>query len=296
MNSEFFHHVFFYTCPAKINLTLDILSQRPDGYHELASVVHQVGLFDELKVELNERGPIEFSCNQKELEGEDNLCVKALKVWNKATAGNIGAKIHLEKRIPTGAGLGGGSSNAAAMLEILNSATQANMPIEDLMHLGAKLGADVPLFLDSNAVLMEGIGEKISPLKRFEGWVVLAKPELSLSTPAVYRAWDEGGFSSQLATGAVLEKWESGNVGAICALLGNDLELAVAQLTDIPARLTQLLRESGALGAQMSGSGSACFGIYGTESAAQDAQKFMQGKLGQDSALSNTRLFVAPLC
>lgn len=293
--SEKFEELYLRSCPAKINLTLDILSRLPNGYHELASVVHQVGLTDDLKARFNSSGSVSFSCNLPELEGDDNLCVKAVKVWNKATGDNVGATIHLEKRIPTGAGLGGGSSNAAAMLQMLHRATEGAMTMDELMALGATLGADVPLFLDANAVLMEGIGEKITPLKRLSGWVVLLKPEMSLSTPAVYRAWDEGDFESERATEAMLEKWESLDLGAICARLGNDLERAVARLTDIPTRLTQVLCDNGALGAQMSGSGSACFGIFATQSDALGAKQRIKMELAKDVQLLQTEIFVAAL-
>lgn len=290
-----FDLIYQASCPAKINLTLDILSRLPNGYHQLASVVHPVGLTDDLKVEFNRSGGVVFSCSRADLEGDDNLCVKALKTWNKSSGANIGATIHLEKRIPTGAGLGGGSSNAAAMLQLLHKATGSSMSQGELLALGASLGADVPLFLQGDAVLMEGIGEKITPLTRISGWVVILKPELSLSTPAVYRAWDEGHFTSERATAAMLEVWKTGDLRAICTRLGNDLERAVAGITDIPTRLTAVLRTSGAVGAQMSGSGSACFGIYETEEAAHAAGQLMEEELAKDVQLHKTEIFVAPL-
>ncbi|RYG70898.1 4-(cytidine 5'-diphospho)-2-C-methyl-D-erythritol kinase, partial [bacterium] len=99
---------------AKVNLSLDILSRRPDGYHELASLVHTIGIWDCIDLEITNSGTVEFTCSRSDLAGEDNLCVRSVTLWNKATGQTLGANIHLEKSIPTGAGLGGGSGNAAA--------------------------------------------------------------------------------------------------------------------------------------------------------------------------------------
>jgi 4-diphosphocytidyl-2-C-methyl-D-erythritol kinase len=281
---------------AKINLTLDILRQRADGYHELASVVHTVGIWDELEVEFNENGAISFGCNRPELVGDDNLCVRAIQKWNKATGENVGARIHLEKRIPTGAGLGGGSGNAAAMLLALNRAAKIPLSAEDLSAIGAKLGADVPLFLAGGAGLMEGIGDKITPLVPLKGWVLIVKPEESYATPAIYRGWDEAGFQSDNKTPALLEIWRENEVGAIAARIGNDLERAAAKISDLPARIVAVLQNSGASGTQMSGSGSACFGIFSTEADALTALKKSKLELAKLVPLSDVRFFVAPFC
>lgn len=281
---------------AKVNLTLDILSQRADGYHELASVVHTIGIWDEIELELRAGEVISFSCNRAELAGEDNLCVRAVKKWNEAMGEDWGAQIRLEKRISTGAGLGGGSGNAAALLLALNRATKTPLSMGKLETIGARLGADVPLFLRGGAVLMEGIGEKLTPLSPRSGWVLVVKPEESYSTPAIYRAWDGGQFQSRRDTPRLLEAWENGDWGELSARLGNDLERAAAQISDLPAQLTALLRDAGALGAQMSGSGSACFGIFETEIAAQRARERVAAAVAKDVLLAKAQLFVAPFC
>ncbi len=285
---------FHLQSAAKVNLTLDILSRRADGYHELASVVHTVGIWDEIKVEFTHRGAISFTCNRSELAGDDNLCVRAVKSWNEATGEAFGAEIRLEKRIPTGAGLGGGSGNAAAMLLALNQATPNPVSSAKLREIGAKLGADVPLFLQGGAVLMEGIGEKLTEMTPLEGYVLIVKPEESYATPAIYRAWDEGEFQSQNDTPKLLEVWKSGDLSAISAHLGNDLERAAAQISDLPARLVATLQNCAALGAQMSGSGSACFGIFERESEARAAQIQLQAALAKWVLLESARVFVAP--
>lgn len=285
---------FHLQSAAKVNLTLDILSRRADGYHELASVVHTVGIWDEIDLELLPGGPVSFRCNRADLAGDDNLCVRAVRVWNQATGDDFGARIHLEKRIPTGAGLGGGSGNAAAILLALNQAAETPVSEEKLCEIGAKLGADVPLFLRGGAVLMEGIGEKLTPLAPLEGWVLVVKPEESYSTPAIYRAWDDGEFQSQRDTPRLIEVWDGGNVGAIAACAGNDLERAAAQISKLPAQLIALLRDAGALGARMSGSGSACFGVFEAETAAREAKSRLQTVLAKDVLLRDAQVFVAP--
>ena len=283
---------FHLKSAAKVNLTLDILSRRADGYHELASIVHTIGIWDEIDIEIIENGEISFTCNRSELGGDDNLCVKAVKKWHEMTGEKLGAKIHLEKRIPTGAGLGGGSGNAAAILLALNRASQNPLSGEKLNEFGAKLGADVPLFLAGGAVLMEGIGEKISSLENLDGWLLVVKPELSLSTPAIYQTWDQYGWRSRYATAQMLEHWPNLSRSG----LSNDLQRAANILTAIPEQLNLLLLEHDALEAQMSGSGSACFGLFETENDAQIAAGKLQSELAKDVHLRQSQVFVAPFC
>ncbi len=281
---------------AKINLSLDILSRRADGYHELASVVHTVGIWDEIHLELEASGATSFTCNRPELAGDDNLCVRAVKAWNGATGDDFGARIHLEKRIPTGAGLGGGSGNAAAILLALNEASQTPLSSGKLGEIGAKLGADVPLFLRGGAVLMEGIGEKLTPLAPLAGQVLVVKPAQSFATPTIYRSWDEGNFRSQNDTPELLSLWRNSDLSALAARAGNDLERAVAPLSEVPAQLIALLQGCNALGARMSGSGSACFGIFASESTARAAESKLARELAKLVLPLEASLFVAPLC
>ncbi len=281
---------------AKVNLSLDILGQRADGYHELASIVHTVGIWDEIELELNRNGAISFSCNRPELAGDDNLCVRAVGKWNEATGDAFGAKIHLEKRIPTGAGLGGGSGNAAAMLLALNQAAKTPLSEQKLSEVAAKLGADVPLFLRGGATLMEGIGDRLTPLSPLSGWVLVVKPDVSFATRAIYRSWDHGEFESQKDTPLLLEIWKSADLEAIAKLTGNDLERAAAQISVLPAQLVSVLKNCGAIGAQMSGSGSACFGLFESESAARQAKTKLRAELAKLVRLLNAQVFVAPFC
>ena len=281
---------------AKINLSLDLLSRRADGYHELASVVHTVGWYDEIELQLTRDERINVSCADADLCGESNLCARAVRAWNAATGDVWGARIRLEKNIPTGAGLGGGSGNAAAILKALQRASKIQISDGALEKIGAQLGADVPLFVRGGAMWMEGIGERLTPLLPLDGWVLLVKPQVSLATPPMYRAWDESKLRSENATPDLLAAWESGDLGKIAAKMGNDFERVVDKLTLAPMMCNELLVTVAALDAQMSGSGSACFGLFADEDAARVAQTQLESEYLAKGVLTQGAVTrVAPL-
>jgi 4-diphosphocytidyl-2-C-methyl-D-erythritol kinase len=277
---------------AKVNLTLDVLERRADGYHELQSVVHAVGLWDVLHFEFSGAG-FSLRCNDAELENDDNLCLRAARAWQKAA--NIavsGLKITLQKSIPAGAGLGGGSGNAAATLRALNRHFDDCLGDAELLYVAASLGADVPFFLRGGCALMEGIGEKLSPLPAQRGWLVLVQPERGLSTPAVYRRWDEMNKSSLRATPALLAALQTGALEAAGGALGNDLAAAAQSLGVDVAGIAAALRQNGAADASMTGSGSCVFGLFSREEAARAAAERLRAS-GERSLFH--RCFVAPL-
>ncbi len=289
----------FYRSPAKINLSLDVLSRRADGYHELQSITHCIGLFDTISLDLTGATGLSFRCNNAALGGDDNLCLKAARAWLQATktlGGQRryfpGIRLTLDKNIPIGAGLGGGSGNAAATLLALNDHFKTPLENAQLHEIAADLGADVPLFLQGGCALLEGIGEKISSLPALAGWVVLVHPSQHADTPAVYQRFDEvGGFAAPSTPGMV-QFVRTGNLEAVAAHLQNDLQNAAQTLgidTQIPIRL---LKKHGALGAQMTGSGAASFGMFSDEESARGAQE----KLRTDEELpTNYQIFCAPL-
>lgn len=280
---------------AKINLSLDLLARRADGYHELASVVHTVGWYDEIELQLTRDERISVSCAEANLCGESNLCARAVRAWNAATGDVFGARIGLHKNIPTGAGLGGGSGNAAAILKALQRASKIRISDGALEKVGAQLGADVPLFIRGGALLMEGIGEKLTPLAPLDDWVLLVKPEVSLATPPMYRAWDESGLESENATPNLLWAWESGKLKKIAEKMGNDFLRIVDKVTPAPLMCVKMLFSVGALSAQMSGSGSACFGLFADEHAARAAQTQLESELAKHVLTQNAVTRVAPL-
>jgi 4-diphosphocytidyl-2-C-methyl-D-erythritol kinase len=291
--------MLFYRSPAKINLTLDILSRRADGYHELQSVTHCIGLFDTLGLDLTGAPGLSFRCSDAALNSDENLCLKAARLWLQATQTLEGKRryfpgirLTLDKKIPIGAGLGGGSSNAAATLVALNTHFDAPLNSAQLYELAAKLGADVPLFLQGGCALLEGIGEKISALPALSGHAVLVHPSQHADTPGVYRRFDEIGEFSPPSTPDLIQAVRAGNLQKVAANLENDLRKAAQSLgidTAIPIRL---LKKHGALGAQMSGSGAASFGLFESEGAARRAQE----NLRADAELPpKYQIFCAPL-
>ncbi len=234
---------------AKINLSLALTGVREDGYHTLHSVMQTVSLCDALSVELAETTV--FTCSEPSLAGEKNLCIKAAIGFYRETGLDGGARIHLEKHIPTGAGLGGGSADAAAVLRALNVLHGEPLTTERLLALGQTLGADVPFCLHGGKCLCTGIGEVLTPLPAGEPlYLVIAKGADGLSTPDMYRRMD-----------AVRDTWSAPDRTGYF----NDFEpVAESVLPDI-AYLKRRLRELGATDAMMSGSGSAVFGIFETE-------------------------------
>lgn len=234
---------------AKINLSLALTGVRADGYHTLHSVMQTVSLCDTLWIELAEK--TEFTCSVPSLSGDKNLCVKAANAFYRETKLQGGARIHLEKHIPTGAGLGGGSADAAAVLRALNELHGNQLATEQLLALGATLGADVPFCLHGGKCLCTGIGEVLTPLATDQTlFLVIAKGADGLSTPDMYRRMD-----------AVRDTWSTAERTGYF----NDFEpVAEAVLPDI-AYLKKRLAELGATVSMMSGSGSAVFGVFETE-------------------------------
>ncbi len=262
--------------PAKINLTLDVSGLRADGYHQLRSVVHTIGIYDTIHFDFGGAG-LRFRCDQSELCSDDNLCLKAARLWEIGANRVLDCEIELHKTIPTGAGLGGGSGNAAATLLTLNRHFDGVLDDGKLHEIAAKLGADVPLFLRGGCQLIEGIGEKIRPLRSLDGWILIAQPTKSLSTPQVFRRFDELRSPSNGATDQVLEAIENGaNWLEIAPLLSNDLTQAAQSLVSQISELIGAMKKAGAIGAIMTGSGSAVFGVFRDEKTARSALHEMQ--------------------
>lgn len=267
------------SAPAKINLTLGITGLRSDGYHLLESIMQTVSLADTLIFEKIPSG-ILLSCNKSHIPTDErNLCCKAAKKYFDAAGISGGIKIDLIKCIPDGAGMGGGSSDAAQVLK----AMQVLYPAEvDLLEIAASLGADVPFFLEGGTVLCSGIGEVLEPLslpQKNALFCVVTKPPEGLSTPLVYKLYDQSGasFASPLSE-ELRTRLESGDPEALFEALYNDLELpAISQLPEIATRKEMLL-SMGADAAMMTGSGSAVFGLFQDRAQAIACEKALHEK------------------
>ena len=178
------------TAPAKLNLTLDVMGTRPDGFHELHSLLAGVDLCDRITCRLLDQPGVEVSCSDESLASANNLGVRAVEVLARHVGIDPAVSIHIEKRIPVAAGLGGGSSDAAGVLRICNELWHTGLSAEDLASIGAEIGSDVPLFFSLPSAVITGRGERVERVDmRWSGWALLARVNVPVSTAAVFRAW-----------------------------------------------------------------------------------------------------------
>ncbi len=257
--------------PAKINLFLRVTGRRADGYHELDSIFVPISLADRLRLEMRpaREGTVALRCNHRGLASDDgNLAVRAARALMREFGVAAAVSIELEKNIPIGAGLGGGSSDAGTVLRMMAALERIDAS-ERLNRLALELGADVPFFLDPRPARVGGIGERIAPLGRFPSLpLVIAAPPFEVSTTAIFRALEPAGWSGA-APAAMVAAILRGEITAAVAV--NDLAGAAALLHPEIARLKAVLQELGARAAQMTGSGGAVFGIFASEGEAERA-------------------------
>lgn len=264
---------------AKINLSLDVLGTLESGYHEVKMVMQTVSLYDSVELTKTDEG-IELECSLRFLPtGPDNLAYRAAEAFFNETGIKGGVKIYLKKHIPVGAGLAGGSSNAAAVLTGLNRLYDAHLSTRKLCEIGTALGADVPYCIIGGTRLAEGIGEKLSPLPPLpKCHIVLVKPSFSISTKWVYDNIDSCPDIVHPPTDKLIEALENGDLYEMCSNMGNVLEDVSIAHYPVLSAVKDDLRALGAIGAQMSGSGPTVFGIFDDEEKAQNAKDILWKK------------------
>ena len=266
-------------CPAKVNLSLDVTSRREDGYHNLEMIMHTIKLFDTLTIvcEDSETTEITISSNLSYVPSDErNLCYKASQLFFNETG--LSAKVHIDanKKIPVGAGLGGGSSNAAGTLVALNRLMGNPLTQDRLATISKNIGADVPFFIYGGCMLAEGIGELLTPLPQLEGVTFLiAKPNFSVSTPWVYKNLVLDSNTPHPNTKEVIQAIKKNDLSTLAKYTGNTLEhVTLKQYPEI-SRYKELMLKGGAIYSLMSGSGSAVFGVYDDPEKAKKAlEKF----------------------
>ncbi len=262
---------------AKINLTLDIIGKRLDGYHEVAMVMQSIDLHDLITLTAT-GGGVEVSATCPELPlGPENLVYQAAEIIRPAGYTG-GVHIHIEKNIPMAAGLAGGSADAAAVLTGLNRLWRLNRPVEYLMELGSRIGSDVPFCVHGGTALATGRGEKLIPLPAApEMWLVLAKPAIGVSTKEVYGHFDLNLVSRRPDNEVMLKALAAGDTDTIADNLVNVLESVTLRLfPEVSVLKTQMLR-AGAQAVLMSGSGPTVFGLVPDRAAAlRTAQRLQQ--------------------
>jgi 4-diphosphocytidyl-2-C-methyl-D-erythritol kinase len=274
--------------PCKINLLLNILGRRPDGFHELETVMQPVPVHDELTFERRQHG-IDLTCSDPSLpSGPANLVYRAAEAFFRETGIDSGARIHLEKRIPVAAGLGGGSGNAGATLLALNELFGLPLSLDRMQVMAASLGSDIPFFLQSSPAVAIGRGERVEPRPAFRALagcgLLLVHPGFGIATAWAYK--ELGRFSSALngtpgAARELVALLDAGDLRAASRRFYNSLEAPALEKYPWLAVLQDFLREQGAEAALMSGSGSTTFAITAGLCGAQELEELVKTRFGR---------------
>ncbi|MGZ4162778.1 MAG: 4-(cytidine 5'-diphospho)-2-C-methyl-D-erythritol kinase [Tumebacillaceae bacterium] len=264
---------------AKINLTLDVLHKRPDGYHEVEMVMQTVDLSDHLTFTEWDKDEIVLTCTAPYIPlDERNLVYQAAHLVKRTFGVEKGIRIHIDKRIPVAAGLAGGSSDAAATLRGLNKVWELGQSLDQLAELGAKIGSDVPFCIYGGTAIARGRGEKIEHLPKVcPTWVVLVKPPIAVSTAEVYGRLRADEIEEHPDTVGMVEALVTGDVQQISAKMGNVLEQVTFGMYPEVERIKQQLLKFGAQGALMSGSGPTLFALVERESKATRIYNAVRG-------------------
>jgi len=260
--------------PAKINLVLEVLGKRDDGYHEIRSLVQTISLCDVLSFELAEG--ISLDCTEPSLQSSDNLAIQAAEVLREVSGCGRGVKIELEKRIPWNAGLGGGSSDAAAVLLALNKLWELELATSDLVGMGSRLGSDVPFFIHKGTALVEGRGERVAPLlASVSTWFVLLLPPLPQmpgKTQQLYARLDNRHFTQGQFSGKAVEAW-SGDRQISPSLLFNVFDQVAFDAFPGLEEYWKCFEDAGAADIHLAGSGPALFAPVDGEAEAEELHR-----------------------
>ncbi|WP_029231241.1 4-(cytidine 5'-diphospho)-2-C-methyl-D-erythritol kinase [Butyrivibrio sp. VCB2006] len=256
---------------AKINLGLDVTGRRADGYHIVRMIMQNVDIYDTLSFEDNDTGEIILTANSEKIPtDESNLICKVARQLQAEYGVNKGAKIHLEKRIPVAAGMAGGSTDGAAAYLALNELWGLGLDKNRLCELAVKLGADIPYCIIGGTALAEGIGEELTIISDMpECNIVVAKPDIDVSTGWVYKELDSKEIENHPDIDGIRKAIESNDLKKMCDLIGNVLEPVTASKYEVIGKLEALLTQAGAVGAFMTGSGPTVFGIFDDKGKAQ---------------------------
>ncbi len=275
---------------AKINLGLDVLGKRDNGYHDVRMVMQTIYLYDNVTLEKTQEPGIQLETNLFYLPvDENNIAYKAAKLLMDEFDIKEGVRITLEKHIPVAAGMAGGSTNAAAVLVGMNRLFSLGLSQNELMERGVKLGADVPYCIMRGTALAEGIGEVLTPLPPLpKCYVLIAKPGISVSTKEVYEALDSEEIPDHPDIDGILEGLENGDLEKVTSSMGNVLERVTIKKYPIIDEIKNAMKEAGAINAMMSGSGPTVFGIFTDQKTAKIAQqKIRKMKIAKDVYLAN---------
>ena len=265
---------------AKINLGLDVLGKREDGYHEVRMVMQTIGIYDRLILTKIPEEEIRITSNLAFLPvNENNLIYKAIKLLKDEYHFPGGVSVDLNKFIPVAAGMAGGSTDAASTMFGVNRLFGLNLSMGKMMELGVRLGADVPYCVMRGTALAEGIGDKltrITPVPHM--WILIAKPQINVSTRLVYEQLDMGGIQKHPDIDGIIRAIEAQDVVRIAQSMGNVLENVTVPLYPVIETIKQDMLSHGAINAMMSGSGPTVFGIFPDEQTTLACQAFLKEK------------------
>lgn len=268
--------------PAKLNLRLDVLNRRSDGYHDLLMINSAVDLYDEIECALIEKGIIVECENDNDVpNGEDNITYQVAKEILAYSNKNIGVRINIKKNIPSAAGMGGGSSNAAAVLMCLNEMLKINLSKDKLAKIGVKFGADVPFFIYQTPAVATGIGEQIEKIKKMPRLpMVILAPNIKVPTKWVferYAALNDNQPVNRQQRSEIPDQFPTKK--SVIKFLNNDLERVTVAKYPVLKELKSVLEKLGAMATQMTGSGPAVFGIFPDTETAQAAYEKLNNKI-----------------
>ena len=263
----------------KVNITLDVVGKREDGYHLLKMIMQNIDIYDVITIEKIESG-IEITCNKPYVPTDErNLAYKAAKLFKDTFNITSGVLIDIKKNIPVAAGLAGGSTDCAAVLRMMNKLFQVNADNEKLMELGVKLGADVPYCINGGTALCEGIGEVLTSLKPFKNHIiVLVKPPFGVSTKEVYRNFDLGRVRNHPETDKVITYMNEDNLYEVAKNMKNLLENVTLKKHKVISSIKSEMESLGAIKAMMSGSGRTVFAFFDDMMKAQRCYDEMKKK------------------
>lgn len=253
----------FLKAYAKINLSLDVVGKREDGYHLLRMIMQSIDLYDAVNIELQESG-IDLNCDKAYVPNDSrNIAYKAAELFLSEYGLKSGVRIYIEKNIPVAAGLAGGSTDAAAVLKGMRSLLRPDISDEELMELGVRIGADVPYCIAGGTALCEGIGEKLTKLEPFRDKIlILVKPPFGVSTKSVYQKLDIGKIRIHPSTNRLINAIREQDLEFVAKNMKNVLENVTLSRNQTLRELKSDLIKMGAVGSMMSGSGPTVFGFF----------------------------------
>lgn len=266
---------------AKLNISLDVTGKREDGYHDMVMVMQTVSLCDDIRIRLGGRGAVCASSNLHYIPGDErNLAVRAAVCYLEAVGdGGREVQIEIKKNIPVGAGMAGGSSDAAAVLRGMNALYSHRLSIRQLEEIAGKVGSDVAFCVAGGTALAQGRGERLTALPPIpDCFFVICKPEFSISTPELFKKLDGVVLRRHPDTAGLLQALEQGNLGQICRRMYNVFEDVDDRRMRKISEIKSCLLDYGALGAIMTGTGSAVFGVFSGAASAQNALRALSGE------------------